>query len=160
MTPRIVQGWNPLGRRRPTTDDQLFELLTATVFQARFRPDIVQQRWPSIRRAFAGFQLETVARWEDERVTELLQYPGMIRSPKKLRATLRNARDLQERSRRFGGARRYLDSYRAHGDDEALVRELDTWAHYIGAPSIRWFVMNLGPVRRSAASTRSPAGTR
>lgn len=136
MADWIVPGWNPLGAP-PATDDQVFELLTAAVFQARFLPAIVERRWPQIRQAFAAFDLGVVASWPDEELGVLLARPGMIRSPKKIRATLRNARDLVDRSRRFGGARRYLDSF---DDEEALVRDVDTWAHYIGAPSIRWFV--------------------
>ncbi len=138
---RPLHSFNPLGGEPVSSDDQAFELLTAAVFQARFRSDVVARRWPGIRRAFAGFRLAVVATWGDEKVTELLASPGMIRSPKKIRATLRNARDLSERAHRFGSVLAYLESF--HGDDEALVREIDGWAHYIGAPSIRWFVENL-----------------
>lgn len=141
MEPWVVPGWNPLGGRQPVTDDEVFELLVAAVFQARFRPGIVERRWPSLREAFAGFHLETVASWDDETWRDLLENPGMIRNPKKIRATLRNARDLAELSRQHGGAMAYL---RSVGDDEeALVEAIDCWAHYIGAPSIRWFVRSL-----------------
>lgn len=145
MTPPIVDGWNPLGEQ-PTSDDQVFELLTAAVFQARFRPAVVRARWPCIRQAFADFRLATVATWPDERLDSLMQVEGMIRNPKKIRATLRNARDLQALSRRCGSALAYLGAF--DGNHEALVRDIDTWAHYIGAPSIRWFVQALGGASR------------
>lgn len=138
----IVDGWNPLGDRPALSDDEIFELLTAAVFQARFRPDVVRQRWPAIRSGFAHFDLDTVATWPDEKLPELMAAEGMIRSEKKIRATLRNARDLKDRSRRFGSALSYLRSFGE--DEEALVQDIDTWAHYIGAPSIRWFVRALG----------------
>ena len=142
MTPLIVEGWNPLGDQPATSDDQVFELLTAAVFQARFRPAVVRARWPAIRRGFADFDLDTIAAWPDAKVPDLMQAEGMIRNEKKIRATLRNARDLHHRSRQFGSALTYLRSF---GEDEdALVRDIDTWAHYIGAPSIRWFVQAVG----------------
>ena len=141
MTPLIVEGWNPLGDQPATSDDQVFELLTAAVFQARFRPAVVRARWPAIRRGFADFDLGTVAAWPDAKVPDLMQAEGMIRNEKKIRATLRNARDLQVRRRQFGSALAYLRSFGE--DQEALVRDIDTWAHYIGAPSIRWFVQAL-----------------
>ena len=134
----VVEGWNPLGGERATSDDQIFELLTAAVFQARFRPAVVCARWPAIRRAFAGFELAKVAAWPDDRLADLMAAEGMIRNTKKILATLRNARDLDVRSRQFGSADAYLQSF--GGDLEAMVRDIDTWAHYIGAPSIRWFV--------------------
>lgn len=65
----------------------------------------------------------------------------MIRNEKKIRAILRNARQLDELRRRFGNLRSYLDSF--GGDEDALVRDIDRWAHYIGAPSIRWLVRAL-----------------
>jgi 3-methyladenine DNA glycosylase Tag len=146
VTPLVVEGWNPLGGRRAATDDEVFELLAAAVFQARFRPAVVRARWPGIRRAFAGFHLATVAAWPDERLATLMAAEGMIRNEKKIRATLRNARDLLALSRRWGSALAYLHAF---GDDEdALVRDVDTWAHYIGAPSIRWFVRALGGAHR------------
>ncbi|MGN2248171.1 DNA-3-methyladenine glycosylase I [Frateuria sp. GZRR35] len=141
MTLPVVEGWNPLGGQPARSDDEIFELLTAAVFQARFRPAVVRARWPAIRHAFADFALATVAAWPDDRLDDLLAAEGMIRNPKKIRATLRNARDLQARSRQFGTAAAYLQSF--GGDGEAMVRDVDTWAHYIGAPSIRWFVRAL-----------------
>ncbi|MBP1475182.1 DNA-3-methyladenine glycosylase I [Frateuria sp. MAH-13] len=141
MTLPVVEGWNPLGGRPARSDDEIFELLTAAVFQARFRPAVVRARWPAIRQAFAGFALAAVAAWPDACLDELLAAEGMIRNPKKIRASLRNARDLQARSRQFGSVAAYLQSL---GDDpEARVSDIDTWAHYIGAPSIRWFVRAL-----------------
>ena len=143
--PSVVPGWNPLGGARPATDDEVFELLTAAVFQARFRPAIVEQRWPAIRHAFGDFDLRAAASWPDVKEAELLEHAGMIRSPKKIRATLRNARELVTRSERHGSTVAYLASF---SDEEALVRDVDEWAHYIGAPSIRWFV-------RAASGQRS-----
>ena len=140
MTAHVVEGWNPLAGRAPCNDDEVFELFAAAVFQARFRPAIVQARWPFVRRAFARFDLATVAAWPDQSVDVLLRTEGMIRNPKKIRATLRNARDLLERSRAHGGALAYACSFH---DQAALVRDIDTWAHYIGAPSIRWLVQAL-----------------
>jgi 3-methyladenine DNA glycosylase Tag len=142
VTAPVVEGWNPLGDRPAASDEEVFELLAAAVFQARFRPDVVRARWPAIRRAFAGFALATVAAWPDDRAASLMAAEGMIRNMKKIRATLRNARDLHARSRQCGSAWAYLHSI--GGGEEALVREIDTWAHYIGAPSIRWFVRALG----------------
>lgn len=136
-----VRGWCPFEGRRPATDDDYFEALTAAVFQARFNSDVVRQRWPHIREAFAGFDLDEVAAWPDSAVEELLLAPGIIRNRKKILATIRNARDLLARARQHGSVRAYL---RSAGDPDALAADIDTWAHYIGAPSIRWFLRCAG----------------
>lgn len=145
-----MRGWCPLdGPAR--SDDELFEALTAAVFQARFSPEVVRRRWPAIRRAFADFSLAEVARWDDARVDELLAAPGIIRNRKKILATLRNARDLAALASEHGSAVAWL----AHGartpavdGERALVHTVDEWAHYIGAPSIRWFLGCAGLVER------------
>lgn len=69
---------------------------------------------------------------------------GMSRNEEKIRAALRNARDLLVRSRQFGSAGAYVQSFGS--DLEAMVRDIDTWAHYIGTPSIRRFARALAGV--------------
>jgi DNA-3-methyladenine glycosylase I len=102
MSGWTVEGRYPLGDQPARRDDQVFELLTAAVFQARFRPAVVRARWPAIRRAFAGLDLAAVSAWPDDRLPGLMAAEGMIRNEKKIRATLHNARDLAARGRRAG----------------------------------------------------------
>lgn len=128
------------------TDDDYFAALTAAVFQARFVPAIVRARWAALASAFAGFSLATVATWPDEATADLLAMPGVIRSPKKIRATLRNARALWSRTRQYGSVAAYVDSFRP--DLEVLVADLDGWVHYVGAPSLRAFVSCAGVAQR------------
>jgi DNA-3-methyladenine glycosylase I len=133
-----LSGWCPFTAAAPSTDDEYFEVLTAAVFEARFSAAVVRVHWPSIRSAFADFSLRTVAVWPDSDADRLLDAPGIIRNRKKILATLRNARDLLARAEPYGSVHAYLDAFRP--DADALARELDEWAHYIGAPSIRWFI--------------------
>jgi len=158
--PHVVDGWYPLGEPRARTDDEVFEALAAAVFQARFRPAVVRTRWPAIRRAFAEFRLREVARWPDSEAERLLEAPGMIRSPKKVRACLRNSRQLARLSDLHGNLVAYLDSFAP--DLEALAADIDGWASYVGAPSIRWFLTCVGlPSRwaRRAAAAPEPKPT-
>jgi 3-methyladenine DNA glycosylase Tag len=134
---REVAGWCPLGAPA-RTDDEVLEALTAATLQARFRPDVIRQRWPAIREAFAGFSLAIVAAWPDAAVDELLTRPGMLQNRKKVLAAIRNARDLAAVCRRHGSFAAYVAGF--GGDRERLVADVDGWAHYIGAPSIRWFL--------------------
>lgn len=147
-----VRGWCPLAHPAEN-DDELFEAMTAAVFEARFSLEVVQQRWPAIRAAFADFRLAEVARWDDARVDDLLAAPGIIRNRKKILATLRNARDLAALARQHGTACAWfarlahpstLTASTDADDGQTLVRAVDDWAHYIGAPSIRWFLSCAG----------------
>ena len=142
--------WCPFENRRPRTDNEYFEVLAAAVFSARFNPEIVRARWPSIRTAFAEFDLRLVASWPDSEADRLLAHPNIIRNRKKVAAILRNGRGLLKKAERYGAVRAYLDSY--GGDECALVYELDRWMHYIGAPSIRCFLYCVGILERKAVS--------
>lgn len=142
MERREVAGFCPLSGGRAADDDEYFEALTASVFACRFSSEVVRARWPAIRAAFAGFSLPTVARWPDDEVDRLLLCPGLIRNRKKILATLRNARDLLARSQQHGSVHAYVEAFRP--DLEALVRDLDGWAHYVGAPSLRGFLRCAG----------------
>jgi DNA-3-methyladenine glycosylase I len=129
----------------PRSDDEHFEALTAAVFSARFNPDIVRRRWPAIRKAFGNFHIDLVASWPDREADRLLSSPGMIRSRKKVLATLRNVRELVNKTKAYGSVRCYMDAFGS--DPDALIRELDGWAHYVGAPSLRCFLSCLGRYR-------------
>ena len=70
-------------------DDEHFETLTAAVFCARFKPDIVRSRWRAIRRCFAYFNLAVVASWPEQEIERLMQQPGIIRNRKKIAPSIR-----------------------------------------------------------------------
>jgi DNA-3-methyladenine glycosylase I len=105
---------------------------------------IVRRRWLSIRQAFADFHLRDIAAWADSDAEQVLAYPGMIRSRKKVQATLRNARELVDKVKIHGSVHSYIVSFGT--DTQALIDELDGWAHYIGAPSIRCYLHCVGRI--------------
>jgi DNA-3-methyladenine glycosylase I len=140
--PQAAPCWCPLQEGGVRTDDQHFETLTAAVFCARFKPDIVRSRWRAIRRCFAYFNLTVVASWPEHRIEWLMQQPGIIRNRKKIVATLRNAGELIRLRRRYGSVQAYLSPTQGHRS--GLVQAVDRWAHYIGAPSIRCYLACAG----------------
>lgn len=137
-----VAGWCPLAGAHAIGDDAVFEVLASAVFQARFRPDIVTARWPAIRSAFVGFALDRVSTWPDEEAERLLAAPGMIRNRKRVLAVLRNARALADVCREHGSFAAYAATF--EGAPDVLVSDVDRWTHYIGAPSVRWFLRCVG----------------
>ncbi len=78
----------------------------------------------TMREEFDGFDPDKVAKWDDARVEKALQNPGIIRSPKKVAATISNARiylDMRERGEDFAG---YLWDF---VDGKPIVNRLDNW---------------------------------
>jgi DNA-3-methyladenine glycosylase I len=77
----------------PIHDDQaLFELLTLEGAQAGLSWSTILNRREGYRRAFAGFDVATVAAFGPDDEGRLREDPGIIRNAAKIRSTIENAR--------------------------------------------------------------------
>lgn len=70
----------------------LFERMTLEAFQSGLSWLIILRKRDNFRRAFAGFDIETVARFAEGDVARLLTDPGIVRNRAKIEATIANAR--------------------------------------------------------------------
>lgn len=77
----------------PGTDDRhLFELLTLEGAQAGLSWITILRKREAYRAAFADFDVDRVARFDDQRVLLLRQDAGIIRNRAKIESTVSNAR--------------------------------------------------------------------
>lgn len=77
---------------RPVTDDRaLFEKLCLEGFQSGLSWLTILRKRENFRRAFAGFDIDVVARFGDADVTRLLGDAGIVRHRGKIEATINNA---------------------------------------------------------------------
>jgi DNA-3-methyladenine glycosylase I len=78
---------------RPVRDDAgMFERLCLEAFQSGLSWLTVLRKREGFRRAFAGFDIEKVAKYGPDDVTRLLGDPGIIRNRAKIEAAIGNAR--------------------------------------------------------------------
>ncbi|WP_084398113.1 DNA-3-methyladenine glycosylase I [Henriciella aquimarina] len=70
----------------------LWEKLQLDGMQAGLSWITILRKREAIREEFDGFVPESIARWDQARIEKALQNPGIIRSPKKIQATIGNAR--------------------------------------------------------------------
>ena len=78
---------------RPVRDERgLFERLSLEAFQSGLSWLVVLRKRESFRAAFADFDPEAVAGFDDDDVERLLVDPGIVRNRAKIRATIGNAR--------------------------------------------------------------------
>jgi DNA-3-methyladenine glycosylase I len=89
---------------------ELFELLTLEGAQAGLSWSTILRRREGYRRAFAGFDPDTVAAFGEAEVQALLADGGIIRNRQKIRSTIANAALVVE-LRRDGGLGNLLWSY-------------------------------------------------
>ena len=82
------QEWGrPLRGRR-----QLFERMSLEAFQSGLSWLIILRKRDNFRSAFDGFDIETVAGYDDADVTRLMADAGIVRNRAKIHATIANAR--------------------------------------------------------------------
>ncbi len=92
----------------PLHDERaLFEFLTLEGAQAGLSWFTILKKREGYRRAFADFDAEQVARFDDQDVARLLADPGIVRNRLKVESTLINARATLKVREEFGG----LDAY-------------------------------------------------
>jgi DNA-3-methyladenine glycosylase I len=74
----------------------LFERVSLEAFQSGLSWLIILRKRENFRRAFAGFDIETVARYTDADVARLMADEGIVRNRAKIEATIANARAAAE----------------------------------------------------------------
>lgn len=93
----------------PLHDDRgLYEYLVLDAAQAGLSWRTVLHRRAGYRRAFAGFDPVTVARYGTPDIERLLQDPGIIRNRLKIQAAVRAAQLVLELQDRFGSFDAYM----------------------------------------------------
>ncbi len=96
----------------PVHDDRLlFEFLILEGAQAGLSWITVLRKRPSYRTAFAGFDPEIVARFDEAKVAALLADPGIVRNRLKVESAISNARALLAVQEEFGSFDAYLWSF-------------------------------------------------
>src|ERR1700704_92468 len=87
----------------PVHDDRKhFEFLVLEGAQAGLSWSTVLRKREGYRRAFADFDPEKVARFNEKRIEKLLLDPSIIRNPQKVASAIRNARQFLAVQEEFG----------------------------------------------------------
>ena len=94
---------------RPVTDDRrLFEKICLEGFQAGLSWLTILRKRPHFRSAFAGFDIDRVARFGARDVARLLQDEGIVRHRGKIESTINNARRAADLRDEFGSLAAYF----------------------------------------------------
>lgn len=87
----------------PVHDDRKqFEFLMLEAMQCGLSWNLMIEKREIFRACFSDFDYDDIAAFNEEDVQRILEYPGMIRSPRKIRAIISNARCFQQVRREFG----------------------------------------------------------
>jgi 3-methyladenine DNA glycosylase Tag len=125
---------------RPTPADYL-AIMSRAIFQAGLSWKLIDSKWDAYLRLFDGFDPRLVAAYGEGDVERIMADGGVVRTRKKIVATIENARVLCELERLHGTFATYLRSF---GTYEELAADLRRRFKFLGELSAYYFVFRSG----------------
>jgi DNA-3-methyladenine glycosylase I len=112
---------------RPVTNDiRLFEKICLEGFQSGLSWLTILRKRENFRAAFAGFDFEKVALFDDADIERCVTDAGIIRHRGKIVSTINNARRAIEMRGEFGSLARYFWSHEPQPDDRPAMVDYAT----------------------------------
>jgi DNA-3-methyladenine glycosylase I len=102
-------------------EHRLFEKLCLEGFQSGLSWLTILRKRENFRAAFAGFDFEKVALFDDSDIQRCLADPGIVRHRGKIVSTINNARRAIELRQEFGSLARYFWSFEPGHNDRPKV---------------------------------------
>ena len=93
----------------PTYDDKdLFELLILESFQAGLSWECVLNKRENFRHAYDNFDIDKIVCYDEAKINELKQNPGIIRNKLKIKASINNAKIFKKIEKEYGSFSKYI----------------------------------------------------
>lgn len=125
------------------SDAELFERLTLEINQAGLSWLTILKKREAFRRAFDGFDLDTVACYGETERARLLADAGIIRNRLKVDAVIENARRLVDMREEYGSFAAWLDAHHPLTKDE-WVKLFKRTFRFTGGEITGEFLMSTG----------------
>lgn len=127
-------------RAEPRSLDGYLEVMTRAVFQAGVSWAMIAQRWNHFRGVFYEFDVARVAAFGEADIERALQ-ANILRSPKKVRATIANAQALLALDQQYVGFRNYLRSFASY---DGLSADFRKRFKFMGPMNVWYFLFRVG----------------
>ena len=140
----------------PLDDDNLFfERLILEINQAGLSWITILKRQENFRRAYDGFDIETVAGYRESDRARLLSDAGIIRNKLKVNAAIENARRILEFEREYGSFKGWLDAHHPRTKEE-WVKLFKQNFKFVGGEIVNEFLMSTGYLPGAHDATDCP----
>jgi len=130
--------------KRPDNDEVYFENMCRIIFQAGLNWQVVDNKWPSTKKAFSDFNIDKVVCFTDTNNERLIRDPGIIRNKGKIKAIIQNAQNFKTIEKQYGSFQKYLDSIDKSNNYENVVKDLVNKFKWLGPPSASTFLYTVG----------------
>ena len=107
---------------RPTRDDNLlFELLILEGFQAGLSWECVLNKRNFFKEAFSNFNPKEIAKYDENKINELMNNKNIVRNRRKIEATIINAKVFLEIQKEYKTFANYIWSF----TDNKIIKNMD-----------------------------------
>jgi 3-methyladenine DNA glycosylase Tag len=94
---KIPEWW--YREKRPPNDDAYFENMCRVIFQSGLNWRVIEDKWPTTKKAFANFEVPKVAYFSDADVENLMKDFGIVRNKGKIKAIIQNSQNFSHRNK-------------------------------------------------------------
>jgi 3-methyladenine DNA glycosylase Tag len=121
-------------------------VMSRAIFQAGLSWKLIESKWDAYLRLFVDFDPAIVARFGEADLEAIMADGGVVRTYKKLVATVENAKTMLALDSEFGGFATYLKSFDSY---ETLASDLRKRFKFMGPLNAYYFLFRVGePVPR------------
>ena len=131
----------PPEKINPKSLDDYLEIMSKSVFQSGMSWRVIESKWPETREALHGFDIHTVANFNEKDIEDLTRDRRVVRNYRKLAAVVSNARKMLELEEAHGSFQNYL---RSHGNFDATLNAIRKDFKFMGPTGIYVFLYVVG----------------
>jgi 3-methyladenine DNA glycosylase Tag len=131
-------------KNRPKTDKAYFENMSRVIFQAGLNWHVIDNKWPTTKKAFANFNIDEVACFTNSDAQRLMGDSGIVRNKSKIEATIYNAQGFKAIEKTFGSFHAYLDSLDKSDNYSIVINDLTQKFKHLGPSSASLFLYTVG----------------
>lgn len=117
------------------------DVMSKAVFQAGIKWATIDEKWPAFRERFHNFDTDKVAAFTKQDIERLSSDESILRSPRKIAATVENAKTLLQLDKQHSGFANYLHSFQNY---ESLSANLRKQFRYMGEMNVYYFLFRVG----------------
>ncbi|MGA2310011.1 MAG: DNA-3-methyladenine glycosylase I [Candidatus Bathyarchaeia archaeon] len=122
------------------SNNDFFDVMARAVFTG-IRDKTIEKRWPAITEVFSKFNVNKVVKYTEKDVQRLMKNQEVIKHEGRIRATISNARKMEDIAKQYGSFLNYVDSFQKSDD---LVSDLQEQFDYIGEVNVYEFLTQIG----------------
>jgi DNA-3-methyladenine glycosylase I len=134
------------------SDDELFGRLILEINQAGLSWQTILMKQENFRLAFDHFSVEKIANYDQEKIEQLLQNPGIIRNKLKINAAIHNAKEVLSLQKEYGSFKNWIDLNDPKSKEE-WVKLFKKNFKFVGGEIINEFLMSAGYLKGAHEKT-------